>query len=146
MRPIKTLTSALIVAAAVLAGCTQTPSKPTASLYDRLGGKTALTAVVDELATNVAADSRINQRFAKANIKQFKSNMVDLLCMGSGGPCTYKGTDMKTMHTGMKISGAEFGAMAENVVKTLNKFNVPAQEQNEVMAMLGGMQGDIVNR
>lgn len=146
MRNSKTFVSALLLAATVLAGCSQTPSKPAASLYDRLGGKEAITAVVDDLSANVAADNRINQRFAKANIKQFKANMVDLLCMGSGGPCTYKGLDMKTVHTGMKISEAEFGAMAENVVKTMNKFNVPAREQGEVMGMLGGMKGDIVNR
>lgn len=146
MRNIKTLTSALILAVTVLTGCSQMPTKPSTSLYDRLGGKDAITAVVDDLSANVAADSRINQRFAKTNIKQFKGHMVDLLCMGSGGPCTYKGMDMKTMHTGMKISDAEFGAMAESVVKTMNKFNVPAQEQSEVMGMLGGMKGDIVNR
>lgn len=146
MRNIKALTAAIILATTVATGCGQTPTKPAASLYDRLGGKEAITAVVDELSANVAADSRINHRFAKANIKQFKANMVDLLCMGSGGPCTYKGLDMKTMHTGMKITEAEFGAMAENVVKTMNKFNVPAQEQGEVMAMLGSMKGDVVNR
>ena len=146
MHQFKTFASILLLSASVLAGCSQTPSKPTASLYDRLGGKEALTAVVDDLSANVAADSRINHRFAKANIKQFKANMVDLLCMGSGGPCAYKGLDMKTMHTGMKITEAEFGAMAENVIKTMNKFNVPAQEQGEVMALLGGMKGDIINR
>lgn len=146
MRNSKTFVSALLLTATVLAGCSQTPSKPAASLYDRLGGKEAITAVVDDLSANVAADNRINQRFAKANIKQFKANMVDLLCMGSGGPCAYKGLDMKTVHTGMKISDAEFGAMAENVVKTMNKFNVPAREQGEVMGLLGGMKGDIVNR
>ena len=138
--------ASILLLSAFVAGCSQTPSKPTASLYDRLGGKEALTAVVDDLSANVAADSRINHRFAKANIKQFKANMVDLLCMGSGGPCAYKGLDMKTMHTGMKITEAEFGAMAENVIKTMNKFNVPAQEQGEVMALLGGMKGDIINR
>lgn len=146
MRNSKTFVSALLLTATVLVGCSQTPSKPAASLYDRLGGKEAITAVVDDLSANVAADNRINQRFAKANIKQFKANMVDLLCMGSGGPCAYKGLDMKTVHTGMKISDAEFGAMAENVVKTMNKFNVPAREQGEVMGLLGGMKGDIVNR
>jgi hemoglobin len=146
MHQLKSLASILLLSASFLAGCSQTPSKPTASLYERLGGKEALTAVVEDLSANVAADSRINHRFAKANIKQFKSNMVDLLCLGSGGPCAYKGLDMKTMHTGMKITEAEFGAMAENVIKTMNKFNVPAQEQGEVMALLGGMKGDIINR
>ncbi|KAF0102377.1 MAG: putative globin-like protein [bacterium] len=137
---------AVSLSAALLAGCAQTPAKPQASLYDRLGGKEAITAVVDTLSANVAADARVNQRFANANIKRFKAQMVDLLCEASGGPCKYKGMDMKTAHTGMKISEAEFMAVAENASKTLDSFKVPAAEKAEVMNLLASMRDDIVNR
>ncbi|MBM4181739.1 MAG: group 1 truncated hemoglobin [Betaproteobacteria bacterium] len=137
---------AVSLSAALLAGCAQTPAKPQASLYDRLGGKEAITAVVDALSANVAADARINQRFANANIKRFKAQMVDLLCEASGGPCKYKGMDMKTAHTGMKISEVEFMAVAENASKTLDSFKVPAAEKAEVMNLLASMRDDIVNR
>jgi len=137
---------AVSLSAALLAGCAQPPAKPQASLYDRLGGKEAITAVVDALSANVAADARINQRFANANIKRFKAQMVDLLCEASGGPCKYKGMDMKTAHTGMKISEVEFMAVAENASKTLDSFKVPAAEKAEVMNLLASMRDDIVNR
>ncbi len=116
------------------------------SLYDRLGGKPAITAVVDDFVGNVAADARINKRFASANIPRLKTRLVDQICEASGGPCKYTGQSMKDAHTGMKISDAEFGALVDDLVKSLDKFKVGAQEKSELLGALGGMKGDIVNR
>lgn len=119
---------------------------PAATLYDRLGGKPALNAVVGELWAQVAADARINARFAHTDPKVFGTQLVDFLCQASGGPCQYTGANMKTAHTGMQLNAAEFTALAENTVKALDKFKVPATEKAEVMNMLGSLQGDIINR
>jgi hemoglobin len=73
-------------------------------LYDRLGGKPAITAVVDDFIGNVAGDTRINRRFVDANIPQLKTMLVDQICQATGGPCTYKGQTMKAAHQGMKIA------------------------------------------
>ena len=120
-------------------------AEPAKSLYDRLGGKPALNAVVGELWTQVAADTRINGRFAHTDPKVFGAQLVDFLCQASGGPCKYTGADMKKAHTGMKLSDAEFTALAEDTVKALDKFSVPATEKGEVMNMLGSLKGDVVN-
>jgi hemoglobin len=116
------------------------------SLYDRLGGKPAITAVVDDFIGNVAADPRINGRFASTNIPRLKTMLVDQICEASGGPCKYTGRDMKSAHTGMRISDAEFTALVEDLVKSLDKFKVPAQEKTELLSALGGMKGQIVNQ
>ena len=76
------------------------------SLYERLGGKKAITAVVDEFVGRVAADNRINAFFAATasdskRLAAFKGKLVDQICEASGGPCKYKGKDMKTAHMGM---------------------------------------------
>src|SRR5947209_156705 len=65
------------------------------SLYDRLGGKKAISAVVDEFVGRVAADTRINGFFAAtasdpARLAAFKGKLVDQICEASGGPCQYK--------------------------------------------------------
>ncbi len=114
------------------------------SLYQRLGGKPAITAVVDEFIANVAADKRINKRFAHADIPHLKTKLVEQICAGSGGPCAYTGRDMKTAHRGMNIQGGEFNALVEDLVKALDKFKVPAQEKNDLLAVLGPMKTDIV--
>lgn len=114
------------------------------NLYDRLGGKPALNAVVGELWAVAAADVRINARFAHTKPEIFGAQLVDFLCQASGGPCQYKGKDMKAAHTGMKLTDGEFNALAEDTTKALNKFKVPAKEQKEVIGMLASLKGDVV--
>lgn len=116
------------------------------SLYDRLGGKPAITAVVEDFVGNVAADSRINARFANTNIPRLKTLLVEQVCEATGGPCKYTGRDMKSAHAGMNITDAEFGALVGDLVKSLDKFKVPDQEKNELLGALGGMKGQIVGQ
>ena len=116
------------------------------SLYDRLGGKDAITAVVDDFVANVAADKRINAFFAKADIPHLKSELVDQLCAGTGGPCTYTGKDMKTAHAGMGVATKDFNALVQDLSKSLKKFKVPIKDQRELVAILAPMKKDIVEK
>ena len=121
-----------------------TANSASKSLYDRLGGKPAITAVVDEFVANVAADQRINARFANTDIPDLKRKLVDQICAGTGGDCTYTGKDMKTKHIDMAITDADFDALVEDLVKALDKFKVPEQEKSELLGILGPMRKDIV--
>jgi hemoglobin len=134
----------LLTAVLVAAGCNSTTSKPEASLYQRLGGQEAITAVVDDFVANVAADSRINARFATTDLPRLKRLLVEQICAGTGGPCTYTGRDMKTTHAGMGITDTEFDALVEDLVRSLDKFKVPAAEKEELLGILGPMKTDIV--
>ena len=145
MTPFRTVFSALVVAIA-LEACNDMAMKNEASLYDRLGGKPAITAVVDDFVGNVAADRRINGRFAGADIPRLKRMLVDQVCSASGGPCTYTGRDMASAHRGMNISEGEFNALVGDLVQSLDKFKVPEKEKGELLAALGGLKGDIVGR
>ena len=101
------------------------PMTPQKSVYDRLGGQPAITAVVDDFVGNVAADNRIDGFFARTDIPRLKKNLVDQICQGTGGPCMYTGRDMRTAHKGMNITDAQFNALVEDLVKSLDKFKVP---------------------
>jgi hemoglobin len=116
------------------------------SLYDRLGGKDAITAVVDDFVANVAADNRINAFFANTDIPALKTMLVDQICEATGGPCTYTGRSMKEAHTGMGVKEEDFAALVEDLVKSLDKFKVPEKEKTELLTALGGMKGDIVGQ
>jgi len=119
---------------------------PKASLYKRLGETEGITKVVELFVTNVGNDAKINARFAKSNLKQLKEKLVAQICEATGGPCKYEGVykDMKTTHTGMKITEEEFTAMVGDLVAALNAAGVPKPEQDELLGALGGMKGDIV--
>ena len=119
------------------------------SLYDRLGGKKAITAVVDEFVGRVAADTRINGFFSATasdpkRLATFKGNLVDQICEASGGPCKYKGKDMKSAHAGMNISSANFDALVQDLVGALDKFKVGQHEKDQLLGALGPMKSDIV--
>lgn len=128
-----------------LSGCAERGAVPGGkSLYDRLGGKAAISTVVDQFVANVTADTRINGRFATTDIVKLKGHLVDQICMATGGPCSYTGRDMKTTHAGMKISNADFGALVEDLVKALDTLKVPAGEKGELLGLLAPMKRDIV--
>lgn len=116
------------------------------SLYERLGGLPAITAVVDTFLGKVAADARINHFFATADVPRLRGHLIDQICAATGGPCTYKGRDMKTTHRGMRVDDAAFGALVEDLVAALDHHQVPAQEKGELLAALAAMRGDIVQR
>ena len=116
------------------------------SLYDRLGGKEAIVAVIDDFVGNVGQDARIKKYFEGSDIKRLKSQLVDQVCEAAGGPCKYKGQNMKNAHQGMGIKSSEFDALVEDLKKTLDKFKVPTNEQNDLLAVLGPLKKDIVEK
>ena len=155
-----TTVAAVIIAGSTVAACgggaaqsgtpatatVATAAKPSGSLYDRLGGKGAITVVVDDFAANILADDLIKLRFANTDAAAFKGKLVDQICQAAGGPCKYTGKNMRDAHAGMKISKAEFGALVGDLKKALDKNKVPEREQTELLGALGGMQGDIVGQ
>ena len=138
----------LLLVSMFLAACASSAkeTKPTKSLYDRLGGKGAITAVVDSMVNRIAKDQRINARFANTDIVHLKAMLVDQICEASGGPCKYTGKDMKASHAGMKIADDEFTALVEDLTAALNEFKVPAGEQKDLVGALAPMKPDIVNQ
>jgi hemoglobin len=120
-----------------------------ASLYTRLGGYDALVAVTKDFIGRLATDTSLAKFFTGLNDTskaRVESHVVDFLCVATGGPCIYTGQDMKTAHTGLHITDADWNASAAHLVETLNKFKVPQREQDEVMAAISGLKGDIVGR
>ena len=140
MRKLKVITVAVCLLAS-LAGNALAQQK---SLFERLGGKGAIKAVVDEFVSIAAADARINKKFAKTNIDRLKFELVEQVCAATGGPCKYKGLDMKPAHKNMGVTEGEFNALVEDLVKALDKFKVGDKEKNELLGALGPMKSQIV--
>jgi hemoglobin len=121
------------------------------TLYERLGGKKSITAVVNEFVSHVAMDARINHYFAQTasdpdRMKKFKLNLVYQICQASGGPCRYTGKSMKEAHAGMGITSADFNALVEDLTAALDKFKVGDKEKNELLGALAPMKSDIVTK
>ena len=140
MNKIKTLAGAFCVCLLLATGVAAQQK----SLYERLGGEAAISAVIDDFVGRVAADERVNKKFGRSNIDRVKFHLKEQVCAATGGPCKYSGLDMKTSHKNMKVTEGEFNALVGDLVATLDKFNVPAAEKNELLGILGPLKDQIV--
>lgn len=135
----------LIVVTCVLIALSATAAQSQKrSLYERLGGQSGLQALVDEFITRVAADSRINGKFARTNIPRLKFYLVEQLCAATNGPCEYTGRDMRKTHRNMKVTDGEFDALVEDLVAALDRLHVASPEQAELLGILSPLKSQIV--
>ena len=117
------------------------------SLYERLGGYDAISAVVDDFAGKLFEDEIVGKRFfgmgddTRAAFRQKNKNLV---CIATGGPCKIISRPASVVHGGMGITASEFSIVAGHLVDTLNAFNVPEKEHQELMAIIGSLRPDIV--
>jgi hemoglobin len=117
------------------------------TLYERLGGYDAISAVADDLLPRLQADARLArywQHRGEDGVRREKQLLVDFLCWSAGGPLYYTGRDMKTSHKGMKISEDDWLAFLGHLNDTLEAFKVPQAERNEVVAFVQSTKPDIV--
>ncbi|HNC98580.1 MAG TPA: group 1 truncated hemoglobin, partial [Myxococcota bacterium] len=127
---------------------------PTGSnvLFNQLGGHAAVQAVIDQFLVNVAADSRINARFATTDIARLNGLLVEQVCEATGGYCVYSGLDMVTAHTGMGITHEEFGYMVEDLLAAFDTLGVAyttgtfdgGLPADQLVLALAAMETDIV--
>ena len=124
------------------------PQPPT--LYERLGGVYPIATVVDDLIDRVMVDSRLNAnpRVDEAHHRVppagFKYLVTEMVCWAAGGPQKYTGRSMYESHKEMKITAPEWEAFMDDLQQTLDKFGVPAQEQDELKAIVESTRADIV--
>jgi len=132
-----------IVAAAAAAA-------PQRNLYERLGGAYPISVVVDDFIERLLVNGTLNANPAIHDARErvpkqgLKFHVTTLVCQATGGPCQYTGRDMKSAHAHLSITEPQWQAMLSDFRATLDKFHVPAAEQNELVAIVNGTKTDIV--
>jgi hemoglobin len=117
------------------------------TLYERLGGYDAVSAVVDDFAGKLFIDPVVGARFfgmSDDSREGFRQKNKNLVCNVTGGPCKIISRPAATTHGGLGIKASEFDIVAQHLVDTLNKFNVPEKEHKELMAIIATLRPDIV--
>jgi hemoglobin len=138
-----------LAAVAFLGACASAPRSGAAahggkSLYVRLGGLPAITAVVHASLQRILKDSRVKDYFADSDLGVLEKHFIQLTCAASGGPCPYQGHGMREAHERLHITNAAFDAVVEDIFFTMRKFKVGGDEQDEVIAILNAQRKDIV--
>ena len=120
------------------------PVAPAAGLYEAFGKKEGIRSLMADFVPRLRADARIGEAFKDANLDTLASQLSDQLCQLSGGPCTYKGPDMKTVHSNMDLTRADFNALVEVLQHTMDARGIPFTRQNQMLALLAPMHRDVV--
>lgn len=117
------------------------------SLYARLGGYDAISAVVEDLLPRLASDEQLGRFWANRGddgIAREKQLLVDYLCASAGGPLLYTGRTNKVSHAGMGISLTDWNIFMSHLDDTLNHFSVPEAEKLAVLEFITSTKDDIV--
>ena len=113
-------------------------------LYQAFGEKAGLVALMDDFMTRLLADPRTGPHFKPANQQRIKEQLVDQFCALGGGPCVYKGADMKSSHANLDITKSDFHALVEVLQQSMDTQGIPFRRQNEMLALLAPMNRDII--
>jgi hemoglobin len=135
----------LLILAISLSAAAQ--EKTGSTLYKRLGGYDAIAAMVDNFIPRIATDPMLAKFFAGHGIdskKRLRQLVVEKICEATGGPCFYTGRTMKEAHNGLGITDEQWETSNKHFLAMLDTFQVPKQEQGELVAIITGMKGDIV--
>jgi hemoglobin len=127
------------------------PEEETPSLYDRLGGVYNIAVVVDDLIDRVMVDARLNanprvdEAHHRVSPAGFKYYVTEMLCGAAGGPQVYTGRSMGDSHRHLMITENEWRAFIDDLQQSLDRFQVPEQEQQEVTQIIESTRDAIVN-
>jgi len=120
------------------------------SLYERLGGATGISALVDDIVEAHMANPLIKARFLPYRedtdtLTKVKRHTCDFFGAGSGGPEQYSGRTMRDTHRGMNITDEEYAAVTDDIMQTLARHKVDDQARQEVLTIVQSLKGDIVH-
>jgi hemoglobin len=128
----------------------QAQDKPT--LYDRLGGVYNIATVGDDFIDRVMTDQRLNanprvdEAHHRVSPAGFKYLATEMVCWAAGGPQKYSGRSMGDSHRHLMITEEEWQAFMDDFQQTLEKFQVPQPEQEELKAIVESTKESIVVR
>lgn len=119
----------------------------TASLFERLGGEDGIRRLVTDIVDNHYRNPLIRTRFERVKDRAaLERHSVEFLCAGSGGPQAYSGRDLLSTHQGMNVSEQELIAAIDDIVAAMTKNQLDASVQNEMVAILYSLKGDVLRR
>ncbi len=120
------------------------------TLYERLGGATGISALVDDIIEAHMNNPAIKARFlpSRDDAKHFaevKQHLCNFLGAGSGGQEQYTGMSMADAHRGMNINAAEYMAAIDDIMMTLTKHDIAADTQKDVLAIAYALKNEIIH-
>ncbi|MCS6997572.1 MAG: group 1 truncated hemoglobin [Casimicrobiaceae bacterium] len=108
------------------------------------GGYRGLGMMTEKFVERVAKNPKIAHFFRNAEPDRLAALLTEQFCEVLGGGCRYSGKSMREAHAGMKITQADFNALAEDLQAVMTEAGYPQWAQRRLIARLAPMQREIV--
>lgn len=115
------------------------------SLYERIGGEAAVTALIEDVYGRILADSKLRRFFENHSMERILSMQRELFCEALGGPLKYTGKPLSAVHHGQGIRMVHFQRFVGHVMDALEKAGLNAEERAQALAALAVEADDIVD-
>lgn len=112
-------------------------------VFKQFGEEAGLIKLMDVFMEKLLADPRMRPFFENSDQAKVKKHLIEQFCVILGGPCTYSGRDMKSVHANLAINRANFNALVEDLQWAMNKQGIPFRAQNQLLAKLAPMHREI---
>jgi len=114
------------------------------SLYDRLGGRDGIRAVVDEFYDRLLADEEIGPFFQNTDMESLKRHQTDHLVEAAGGPAEYTGPPVRDAHLHVPFTGAHIERSIEHLEASLDAFDVARADREAVVGAVAQYEADLL--
>jgi len=116
------------------------------TIYDRVGGYEGFKKIATDILALHHANPILERRYGHSpkSDEELIKLVTDLLCSVSGGPEKYTGMSMLDAHTGMNINHEEFVEVLGDIKLALEKNNVPAADQDHLIALNFSLKDDVI--
>jgi hemoglobin len=119
-------------------------------LFERIGGEKRMSEIVQEWIRINLEDRRVSGSLAGVAAKaealsSLRKSLNEQLCEIADGPCRYKGSEFRKSHGGIKIDETQFLVLGENLFQSMERFQIPEREKNEMMSRLGEIRSEFIH-
>lgn len=116
------------------------------SLYDRLGGRDAIHAVVVDVVRRHQVNEQIARLMEGVDTARLIEQVTDFLSSATGGDVEYNGMDMAAAHAQLGLTNADFLAAGADMQAALEAAGVGENEIQEVMCAFASLRGEVVTQ
>ena len=117
------------------------------TLFEQIGGMTAVDATVDIFYTKVLADDSISHFFRWTHMKSQHAKQKAFLAYAFGAPLNYSGKSMRNAHAHLVERGlneSHFNAVMGHLVSTLQELQVPEELIARAGKIAEGTRNDVL--
>lgn len=114
------------------------------SLYDRLGRREGIAAVVEAFYDRVLADELLAPLFADSDVQRLRELLTDFVCDAAGGPESYDGPPVRAGHLHVPLEAAHVERAVELLEATLAESDVPEEDADAVLDVVLSYEDDLL--